>query len=97
MFEDERTQHEINVLQDVKRKIDNFKLAISSAVELISTGGHAAFLSISASHKKEFSECAGPYHPVKLLISPLGDYDLRVNILDSAERGTVDLKNERSH
>lgn len=59
--EDERTQHEINVLQDVKQKIDNFKLAVSSEVELISTSVHAAFLSISASHKKEFSECAGPY------------------------------------
>ena len=92
--EDERTQHEINVLQDVKQKVDNFKFAVSSEVELISTSGHAAFLSISASHKKEFSECASPYHPVKLLISPTGDYEVHVNILDCAERGTVDLKNE---
>ena len=92
--EDERTQHEINVLQDVKQKIDDFKLAVSSEVELISTSGHAAFLSISASHKKEFSQCAGPYHPVKLLISPTGDYEVHVNILDCAERGTVDIKNE---
>ena len=33
--EDERTQHEISVLQDVKQKIDNFELAVSSEVELI--------------------------------------------------------------
>ena len=82
------------MLQDVKKKIDNFKLAVSSEVELISTSGYAAFLSISASHEKEFSEYAGPYLPVKLLVSPSGDYEVRVNILDCAERGTVDLKNE---
>ena len=66
---EERRLHGINVLQDVKEKIDNFQLAVSSEVELISANGHAAFLSISASHKKEFSACAGIYLPVTLLIS----------------------------
>ena len=35
--EDERTRHEISVLQDVKQKMDNFELAVSSEVELIWT------------------------------------------------------------
>ena len=50
-------------------------------------------MSVSASPEKSYSEYAGSYLPVKLLISPSGDYEVRVNILDCAERGNVDLQN----
>ena len=44
-----------------------------------------AFLTFSAAPEKNYSENTGSYHRVKLLISPSGSYELRVNIFDCVE------------
>ena len=94
LVDNERRQCELNVLQNLKQKVDNFEPGVHSEVELTSSSRNIAFLSVSASPEKSYSEYAGSYLPVKLLISPSGDYEVRVNILDCAERGNVDLQND---
>ena len=57
--------------------------------------GNAAFASLSASTEKLSSGHAGTY-AMKLMISPVGFYEVRVNIVDFAEKGYIVLEDSRS-
>lgn len=85
-----KRQSEVAILETLKGTINAFDLGVHSEIELI--GGYTAFLAFSATPEKNYSEKAGSYHPVKLLISPSGSYEVRVNVFDCVERGNVDLQ-----
>lgn len=85
-----KRQSEVAILETLKRIMDDFDLGVHSEIELI--GGYTAFLTFSATPEKNYSKNIGSYHPVKLLISPSGSYEVRVNIFDCVERGNVDLQ-----
>ena len=85
-----KRQSEVTILETVKETIDGFDLGVHSEIELI--GAYTALLTLSATPEKTYSENTGSYHPVKLLISPSGSYEVRVNIFDCVERGNVDLQ-----
>lgn len=90
----EQRRRDVRTLEILKRKVKNFNLGVHSEIELIASGDNMAFLMFSASPEKCYSEYAGAYHPVKLLLAPTGSYEVRVNILDCAERGKVELEND---
>ena len=71
--------------------MDDLRLGVFSEIELVSSGGNAAFLSLSASEEKIYTEHAGTYHAVKLKISTSGSYEVRANIVDCAEEGARGL------
>lgn len=92
----ERRQRDLHCLEKLRKRVDDLQLGVFSEIELVSSGGNAAFLSLSASAEKIYPEHAGTYHAVKLMISPSGSYKVRVNIVDCAEKGFVELEDSRS-
>ena len=85
-----KRQREVGILETLKGTIDDFDLGAHFEIELI--GGYTVFLTFSATPEKNYSKNIGSYHPVKLLISPSGSYEVRVNIFDCVGRGNVDLQ-----
>lgn len=90
----EQWQPEVNCLQVLKERVESLQLGIHSEVELVSSGRNTTLLSVSSTCEKNYSEQLGPYGEVKLLIAPLGSYEVRVNVVDCAETGKVDFDNE---
>lgn len=84
----ERRQRDLYCLEKLRKRVDDLQLRVFSEIELISSGGNAAFLSLSASAEKIYSEHAGTYHA--------GSYEVRVNIVDCAAKGFVELEESRS-
>ena len=50
-------------------------------------------LSISPSEFKTYTDNAGPFHRVKLLLHTDGHYEVRVNIVEHAKKGKYDSDN----
>ncbi|KAJ7384465.1 hypothetical protein OS493_021093 [Desmophyllum pertusum] len=92
----ERRQHDLESLASLRQTISSFELGIHTEIELVTSGINTAFLSLSSTVEKQYSEQAGPYHAVKILLAPSGAYEIKVNIVDCAEKGTVDLNDHAS-
>lgn len=70
-------------LERLKNVIASFELGVHYEIEQITDRG--PLLSMSASKLKTYTDYAGLFHPVKLLLRADGHYEIRVNIVENAE------------
>ena len=82
----------LETLKQVNEKVKNLDLGVHTELEYIAGGNNTALLAVTPSIYKEIGSSTGPFYPVKLLISPGGKYELRINIVDCVEAGNVDLE-----
>ena len=87
----QKLSENVNSLTQLEATIHNLGLGVHCEIESVAGVTNTSFLSVTASDCKDYSESVGPFHRVKLLISPEGSYELRVNIVDRVETGKVDL------
>ena len=87
----QKLSENVNSLTQLEATIRNLGLGVHCEIESVAGVTNTSFLSVTASDCKVYSESVGPFHRVKLLISPEGSYELRVNIVDRVETGKVDL------
>jgi len=79
-------------LRDLADKIRNLQLGVHVTEELLENASQQ-LLSITASKcNTSYNESIGLYHPVELLLWLGGSYEIRVNLFDRVEAGTVDTR-----
>lgn len=76
-------------LERLKNVIASFELGVHYEIEQITDRG--PLLSMSASKLKTYTDYAGLFHPVKLLLHTDGHYEIRVNIVENAETGKYEF------
>ena len=69
----------------------SFELGVYCIIEFMTD--RRPLLSISTSEFKTYTDNAGPFHPVKVLLHTDGHYEVRVNIVEHAEKGKYDSDN----